>query len=434
MKFNKLSGRKLIIVLVAFMLIMLSFAMTSCQEKEDTVKEDTVSIEVDEWVEDAKQLKHDIEWYNASPYERYGKEAFEREYGECIKAIADADTEEAKEFELRKLIYTIGDGHMDIWNIQDRMFSIPIMINKLSDGSYYIVNTTEEYKELFGKEVKFINGQPVARIIDKFGKISNSESEEWKLANALDKLHFKRFYVLSGYADETDTALVVDGVSVSFTGTLSPESWHKKFGVNNLTNFTFWAEHTQTVPYSTAWYDDDRVLVIEFRDFYAEKEDLSLYEWGLQVRREVEDKKPEVLLLDLRSNGGGSPSALYTALPESFFREAGFMNNPNFFVATNRQTFSAAVSATNFVKNTWGATHIGTATGGSVYTTIVSSTAQKELKNSGLRFRVSSGSVNKKINESPTVVPSVILDAGISDIEKDRDVVIDYVIEQTKNK
>lgn len=386
----------------------------------------------DPWVEDLEQLKRDLEWYNTEPFNRYGKDQFYKDY-EALKAeLPNMKTDEEKEFALRKLVYSIGDGHIDIWSDNDRFEILPLMINRLADGNYYIVNTTKALSEDFAKRISRINGHDIEDIIERLGEISNSESENWRLANAIDKLHFKRFYVISGLAEEEDETINIDGRDYEFYPVTPGDSWYKELDINNLTNFVVWDEYTRAKPYHAAWYDNDRVLVIEFSDCSKEYDDYPLYDWGLELRKQVEERKPEVLMLDLRSNGGGSPAALYTALPEDFFRTNGFINNPKFFVVTNRQTFSAGATTAHFVKKNWGATHIGSATGGSAFTTNVSSTAEKVLKKSGLRFRVSSDSVSKKAIEFPSEEPGLVIEQYIEDVEDQRDVVLDYVINSTR--
>lgn len=384
------------------------------------------------WLEDLEQLKKDLEWYNADPFKRYGKEKFYEDYEALKAALPEMKTREEREFSLRKLVYSIGDGHIDIWADRDRFEYLPIMINKLGDGNYYIVNVTKNLSQSFAKKVSRINGYTIEEIVAKFGEISNSESENWRLANAIDKLHFKNFYVLSGLAKEEDESINIDGVDYSFYPFISQDSWFKPLDINNLTNFAVWNEYVDSKPYDLKWYDGKRVVVIEFSDCTKEYDDYPLYDWGLDVRKEVAEKRPEVLVLDLRSNGGGSPSALYTALPEDFFRKEGFINNPKFFIITNRQTFSAGATTTHYVKKNWGATHIGTGTGGSAFTTNVSSTAEKELKNTGLKFRISSDSVSKKAIDFPSEEPSLVIEQFIVDVEDERDVVLDYIINSTR--
>lgn len=397
------------------------------EEKKSDSNEETQA-----WLEDLEQLKKDLEWYNTEPFKRYGKEKFYEDYEALKAALPEMKTREEREFALRKLVYSIGDGHIDIWADSDSYDILPIMINKLGDGNYYIVNVTKNLSSHFAKKISEINGHSIEEVIAKFGEISNSESENWRLANAINKLHFKSFYVMAGFAKDEDESINIDGVDFEFYPLIPKESWYKPLDLNNLTNFLVWDQYTTDKPYSYSWYENDRVLVIEFSDCSKEYEDQPLYDWGLKLREEVKLKKPEVLMLDLRSNGGGSPSALYTALPEEFFRSSGFMGSPKFFIVTNRQTFSAGVTTTRFAKENWGATHIGMGTGGSAYTTNVSSTAEKVLKNTGLKFRISSDSVSKKAIEFPSEEPSLKIEQYIVDVEDERDVILDYVINSTR--
>ncbi len=320
-----------------------------------------------------------------------------------------------------------------MWSNGERYLNLPIMIDELSDG-FYVINAIDEYKDLIGEKVDTLNGVPVEELVEKFERISNSESEYWSRSGAIDKLHDIYFYKLVDLPPKDDNIITLNGRDVRTIGyyDLSYAEWEIPLSVGNCPNFLVWSIYTDETPYKEEWYEDDKLLVIRFSSCQTEIDGYGLVAFGKDVKEAVMEKKPIALLIDLRENGGGSSAALYTAFSEKFFREGNFINSPNFYIATDNQTFSAGVTTAHFVKEKWGATHIGTPTGGSPFTTNVSTTAQKVLKNSKLLFRVSSEKVRKKMVETPSEIPDVEIKRTVEDILDGSDPVIEYVISEIK--
>ncbi len=134
---------------------------------------DLVNLDAKKWREDLEQLKHDITWYNTSPFERYGEEKFNKLYDEIYQQIPNLTNNEI-EFKFRELVYSIGDGHIDIWRDEESDYSLPIMIDECYDG-YFVVNALDGYDDWIGQKVETINGQRIEDLVKKLEKISNSE-------------------------------------------------------------------------------------------------------------------------------------------------------------------------------------------------------------------------------------------------------------------
>ncbi len=380
------------------------------------------------WRDDLEQLKHDITWYNTAPFERYGEEAFNNLYDDIYQDIPYLSDNEI-EYKFRELIYSIGDGHIDIWTENESDYSLPIMIDELDDG-YYVVNVTKGYEGLMGEKVETINGHKIEDLIDKLEKISNSENKYWQRAGAIDKLHQAYFYNLLEIQEGRNKKIKINDKEVKFINmffSLGSLEWVKPLELGSMPNSIVKEDAIYNTPYSYSFSEDGKILRINFSSCYYEYDDYSLVEFGKDIYSEAEIYKPEVLLIDLRDNGGGRASQLYAAISEKFFKEFGFINSPKFYVAINEGTFSAGVLTAHVLKDKFGATLIGTPTGGSPYTTGVTDTANKVLKNTGINFRVSSAKVGKKMIEHPSELPDVMIKRTFDDLKNDRDPILDYI-------
>ncbi len=401
------------------------------EEKIDGQKElSKEEKEVQKWREDLEQLKHDITWYNSAPFERYGEKAFEDLYEEIYNGIPNLSNYQ-REYRLRELLYSIGDGHIDMWTDKEYELTLPIMIDELEDG-YYVINASEKYKNMIGERVLTINGHSIDEIISKFELISNGESDYWRRAGAIDKIHQAYFYKLLNMQYKEDKFIQVNQEKIRCVPLMLYFStdWEKELEIGEMPNGLARGYYSYELPYEYDFLEDGKILHVKFSSCNDEIEGYPLYDFGKDVLEEALKKKPEVLLLDLRDNGGGSPSALYAAFSEKFFKETGFLNSPKFFIVTNRNTFSAGVTTTHLVKNKFGATHIGTPTGGSPFTTNVSETANKVLKNTKINFRISSAKVRKKMIETPSEIPDIEIKKTSGDLINDRDPIIEFAKEQ----
>lgn len=434
-----------------FILCVLLIALVGCQNAQvkeadhDASEEPSlVLVETDEdpgvlsasdWLEDLDQFKKDLEWYSISPYNRISKETFEEAY-EQLKIDMPKLTDTQREWRMRALANAIGDGHIDMWRAGQSNESLPIVVQAYEDG-YYIVNARNEYASLIGQRLLSIEGVSVQSLIASFKEISNQESEYWQLAGAIDKLHHPYYYKLLGLTLEnneikilTDTGLEV--VDILTDGRIyEEEGWEKPHVIGHLSNYVLWGEYYTNKPYAQEWYEDNQLLVIRFTTCSEEDPNLKLYDFGQAVQANIKAYQPKLVLFDLRDNGGGFVSQMYEAFPESFFVKHDLVNTGRLYVATNWQTFSAGGMTANFLINQFGARHIGLPTGGSPHTTVVSSTANKILKNTGLAFRISSAEVSQKMIEQPSLVPQVML-WGQGQGGVDQDPVIQYMIEQLK--
>ncbi len=379
------------------------------------------------WIEDLEQLKHDISWYNASPFERYGEEAFNTLYDEIYNEIPIL-SDSQREYRFRELIYSIGDGHIDMWTERESDYSLPIMIDELQDG-YFVVNAVKDYEDMIGEKISTINGEKIEYIIERLEKISNSENSYWQRAGAIDKLHKLYFYDLLGISNSDNHILTVNGNEIEFIDIVTAYygEWVKPLEIASISNSSLRDSLIYENPYYYEFLDNDKLLYIRFSSCYYEDEAYPLIDFGKDILKEAVQKKPRVLLIDLRDNGGGRPSQLYAALAEEFFKETGFLNNPNFFVAINEHTFSAGVLTAHVLKNKFGGTLIGRPTGGSPYTTGVTDTANKILENTGISFRVSAAKVRKKMIENPSELPDIEIKKTSLDLMNDIDPVLDYV-------
>ncbi len=387
------------------------------------------------WLDDLEQLKHDITWYNTSPFERYGEEAFNKLYDEIYQEIPNL-TDNEREYRFRELVYSIGDGHIDIWRDEESDYSLPIMIDELYDG-FYVVNALDHYEGMIGEKVETINGQKIEDLIKKLEKISNSENEYWQRAGAIDKIHHKFFYELLDI-ERSDGKVLINDKNLDFIDAGSDDlyfSWYRDLDICYLPNSSVSAFYTYFSPYEYGFLEKEfvveagEVLYLRFSSCYYEDETYPLTDFAEDLLNDALKHEPRVLIVDLRNNGGGNSSQIYAALTDKFFEQTSFVDNGNIFVVTNNNTFSAGAITAHVLKDKFGATIIGTPTGGSPFTTGVTDTANKVLKNTGINFRVSSAKVGKKMIANSSEIPDYIVRRTHEDIVNYNDPVLEYILQ-----
>lgn len=380
------------------------------------------------WYKDILQFEKDINWYNVSPFEKLGEENFYKAYNELISKLKDYSIKKI-EWEFRKLVFSLGDGHIDIWRVGENDSTLPIMIGKLEEG-YFIVNAKKEYAHLIGERVDTIEGKKIEELISLFREVSNSENKYWNHTQAIDKLHFFYFYELAEIIDEGKSFLMVNSHEIPKIETyanLDENNWVNGIKLYNTPNSVISYSAKQKKPYSYSLDANNKIMKVVFSSAQAEIKEQGIIQFGEEVKKQMLKHRPQILIFDLRGNTGGSSASFTTGFPAKFFVETGFDNGRNLYIATDNGTFSAGAVTVRMLKQNYQAEQIGEETGGSAFTTNVSKTAQKTLENSGLNFRISSAKISKKMINNPTELPDTVIIRSKTDLLEKLDPIMEFL-------
>jgi hypothetical protein len=316
------------------------------------------------WNQDLDELARVISERHKNPFFKIRREEFFKAVDGVRKRIPDLkDHQVAVEF--MKLAALIGDGHTAAAPSPEAPVQLrryPIRALWLKDG-YFIVAAVEEHKDLLRARITGVGKVPLeeaARRISVVAGADNASSARNQAAfwlTVAEALHS----VGLGADSERCSYSIVDASGKERTVDLGLMSgrvrwlWgfdkdEKELSISRrLTRSTYGSEPMPDRKSLYAWYDA-----------CADQKNRPVSAWCEDVLKQVDDGKPERIVLDLRRNGGGN-SVLIQPLIAGLKKRADL---GRIFVLVDRPTFSSGVLNAVDFKRAFKAVLIGLPPGG----------------------------------------------------------------------
>ena len=298
------------------------------------------------WSRDITYLEKRINELRYSPNHAISKSDLSKEIIDIKTNIAPLSDEQIV-FKIIKLFGALGSGHNFILPTspsKGALKKLPVQFYQFSDG-LFIVDAEEGFEQWIGYKVDLIENTPVEVALQKTNAVNARD-------NDMQILWLGPYYlglpdVLEGLgiiknANQV-TITLSDKEGKSEKATMNPVTWHfsgmpilPKLKTENQPLFlsktedNYWAK---TLPQYNATY-------IQFNEI-QQKEELTLMDFNLKLRKNIKQSDSQNLILDLRFNAGGDgsifPPMLKTLIEFEIINPKG-----KIFVLINRGTFSAA--------------------------------------------------------------------------------------------
>jgi tetratricopeptide (TPR) repeat protein len=264
-----------------------------------------------------------------------------------LKASIDELSDEQILVEIMKIIGRLGTGHNFIIPTSSKVGALkrlPIQIYQFTDGMY-IVDAEEGFEKWIGFKVEKIGDTSIEDALEKTNLVNARDNDMQTLW--LGPYFLRMPDVLKGLGiienEKQVTISVSDSKEKSQKLTMEPMSW-------NFTGFPITPplkKESQPLYLSKMdnifWYEsilENQAIYIKFNSV-QDKNDQSLKDFTLEIQNQIDQKKPQFLVLDLRHNYGGNGAIRNHMLKLLVKFEA---NNPEgkIFVLMGRATYSAA--------------------------------------------------------------------------------------------
>lgn len=243
--------------------------------------------------------------YYADAKHRKGLERrVRRVYKECGKIEDVADFK----LSLARLAASLGDGHTAIsfWSNLERIFPVRLALD-INQPAIVDV-TSEEHRELLGKEVKAINGRSLKQILRSAREIVSADNEVNFLNLVKEYLMFAEFWSFLDMSDECLTLTFADGSSAEILAISKRELRIAQLQRNAQERVT--AMRNTLFDYTI--FEEEGICYLQFNQF-ADRVTLPQYkqlarfdEFVAKMMAEIEAKGVETLVVDLQYNGGGN--------------------------------------------------------------------------------------------------------------------------------
>ena len=264
-----------------------------------------------------------------------------------LKASIDELSDEQTLVEIMKIMGRLGSGHNFIIPTSSKVGALkrlPIQIYQFTDGMY-IVDAEEGFEKWIGFKVEKIGETSIEDALEKTNLVNARDNDMQTLW--LGPYFLRMPDLLKGLGiienEKQVTISVTDSIGNSQKLTMEPMSW-------NFTGFPITPplkKESQPLYLSKMdnifWYEsilENQAIYIKFNSV-QDKNDQSLKDFTLEIQNQIDQKKPQFLVLDLRHNSGGNGAIRNHMLKLLVKFEA---NKPEgkIFVLMGRGTYSAA--------------------------------------------------------------------------------------------
>ena len=247
---------------------------------------------------------------NTHPYYAEAKQRnkFEKQIKKMYRECGELSDMSSFKVYLAKVAASLHDGHTAIsyWNALDKVFPVRLVID--GDAPAIIDATSEEHKELLGKEVAKINGKPLKQILKKARSIVSADNELNFENLVKEYLMFTEFWALMGMNGENIHLTFTDGSSIELCAINK-----KEFKVAQLQKNTKGRVTAQRgVLFDYTIYEDESICYLQFNQFadrltHPRHPQLARFdEFTCNMMNEIKEKGIKTLVIDLQYNGGGN--------------------------------------------------------------------------------------------------------------------------------
>ena len=258
--------------------------------------------------EDLDTLYAALQEHHPDLYANTPQEAFEAKKAEIEGRLAEeSDVDFA--LDLQSLVALIGDSHTttNIGSVLNSTGLYPFGA-EWYDGSWVLTGAEEEDAALLGQTVTALNGVPMDEICTRFGTLVSADNPV-KLRRQTEQLLYSEACLDYLGIAESGEPLEVTTSGGSFTVEALPM---EDFGDAALSSLSQQRESTPATAYRKGTYYfaqslDDTTYYIQFNQCMEDPKQ-PMDGFAAQVEAELEAGDYRQVLLDLRNNGGGSPS------------------------------------------------------------------------------------------------------------------------------
>ena len=280
-----------------------------------------------------------------NPFTKISKKKFAAEIETLKKTWGEKNTTE-QYFLLRKLTASIGDSHTRIIRLPAEKKALPFFVLPYG-GHSVIVQTSDRYAELAGKELIAINGIGIKTVLSRLYPFICYDTEGYAELQA----HYEcRFFSNLSFTGCTESE---KKVSVTVKDILSGEVKTLDVDFSENGNKLYRPAFGRFAPtlFRSGYYRADilqnGILFIQY-NVCAEAPDMPMNAFISAITEKIGKQVPAKLIVDLRHNGGGASSVINPLLAalKDFSKKGAEL-----FCLIGSETFSSGVMAAADLKD-----------------------------------------------------------------------------------
>ncbi len=326
-------------------------------------------------------------------------------------------------FKAIKVVSTLNDPHTQIKNLHEFLDLIPLHIQS-SDDNWVIEATTKENKEILGGQLISINGVDIENVVSVLSEIIPCDNSGCLKTLIPQYIYFPELLEEMGLGNNKTETLVgyktTTGEVKSKTLNLIDLSQWAPNSIYREQNKTHLINQNKNDP-AWVYYDTSNdFLYVRISSFAGKAKH---YKEVAKTIKGFSNDENTKILVDLRNNAGGSVQLAYPILRALIETKA--RHN---FLATNHNTFSAAIVFSELLKSYLNPVHLGAEYGDT--RNHFSENASYDLPRSGMRLSIATQYYHNTNDHSAAEIIGV--PADLNTHLTDGDPIVEYVISSSR--
>lgn len=404
-------------LLIIFLIIGLLFAGI---KPFITISSKNTNLTSEEWTYDLNYLKEKLPKKHTNPFFNITQDQFNSSIDKIIEDVPNLNSDEIQ-VKINEAISSIGDAHTKLINFDNpNSSSYPIELYWFQDG-YYIINTSEEYKNLIGKKIISINNKDISEIVSKL----NASVCNDNLSNVQCQIPslISNPVVLKAYK-------IIDNDTCTFE--LSDKDNKTKDSIaltpSKLNSIKFVEDSSDRISLIKScnlskleYIDSENAVYLRFDTCKLFNKIFS------DALDKINTTKAKSFIIDIRNNGGGNSAGVDTLLELC----KSIQNDIKIYVIIGRNTFSSAIIYADNLKNQINCTFYGEPTSGSP--NHYGEVRKLTLPNSKLIVQYSTKYFNFIDTTEKSFLPDVYVNLSIDDYLNNSDAVLKKILNDSKS-
>ncbi len=327
---------------------------------------------------------------------------------------------------LEQLVASFNVAHLTAYPSSAQKFHYMPVSVRVFPGGVYILMTDQNNSGLLGKKILGIGGFPIQAVEDSLKKIIPHENEFWfedQLPQIISCTEVLKYF---GFSKSVLSAVL----NVEGAGEVTVNSAEKSLNVlaGEMSSVLDGKElplylQNQSKYYWYSYIAADSALYIKYNKC-ANSADISFYAFTSGVKDFISSHQVDMVIVDLRNNGGGNSSIINPLL--NYLQSSSFNQRGKLFIITDRGTFSSALLNAISFKLYTDCILVGEPTGGKPNS--YGEVRSFSLPNSGIIVQYCTKYFKTLSDDPESLFPDYDVETSFADYSGCKDPVLDFIL------
>ena len=383
------------------------------------------------WQADIRFLAQELPKRHKHFYAHLDASAFQDSIAALEKSLPNL-TDEQVTVQLARIVASARDAHTQI-NIRPLFRTIyPIGLMWFKDG-YYVVRTLPEYQAILGTKWIGIGNHAAENVESTLKELIAHENEQWVremmpnyliAAPILQAVHLIDPSNPTHYRFQKPDGTTIDQV-VTATETAKIPQWAELLDAKSNKVPLRYLDRNKN--YWHQWLPEAKAMYVCYRRCSSMAKP-TINEWAKEMLADLDEHKPDKLIIDLRDNAGGN-SALFAPILFGIGQRDWINQKGKLYVLIGRRTFSSGLLNALELKRTTQSILVGEPTGQKP--NAYGEVKQFALPHSKIEIFYSTKYFRMMKDDPDSLEPDEFMETTVQDYRDGRDPILEKLLKRT---